>query len=143
LNLEKHLRKKFTLPSPRNRMDKKKILLLEDEVLIAKMYTLLFEQAGYDVNVLNSANNIIALVQILAPDFIVMDNQLKNKQSGFEAAHLLRQAGIQTPIMFTTGNAENITREVVSQVANSSYQIKPIDVKKLLSTIQRSMQDNK
>lgn len=105
------------------------------------MYTLLFEQAGYEVIVFNTVNDIVALVNSLKPDFIVMDNQLKNKQSGFEAALLLRGAGIQVPIVFTTGNAENITREVVSRVSNSSYQIKPIDVNGLLSTVQRSLKD--
>jgi DNA-binding response OmpR family regulator len=120
-------------------MGKNKILILEDELLIAKMYALFFEQAGYEVIIFNAVNDIVALVESVGPDYIVMDNQLKNKQSGFEAALLLREAGIQTPIVFTTGNAENTTREVVSRVENSSYQIKPIDVKELLSRVKQAL----
>jgi DNA-binding response OmpR family regulator len=117
-------------------MQKKKILILEDELLIAKMYSLIFEKEGFSVCMSDSVTDIVDLVNSERPDYIVMDNQLKNKQSGFEAALLIRKSGNQTPIIFTTGNAENIAKNFVREVANSSYKIKPIDGQELMKFIQ-------
>jgi DNA-binding response OmpR family regulator len=120
-------------------MQKKKILILEDELLIAKMYSLIFEKEGFSVCMSDSVTDIIALVNSQLPDYIIMDNQLKNKQSGFEAALLLRESGNLTPIIFTTGNAENIAKNFVTQVTNSSYKIKPIDGQELMEFIQHHL----
>ena len=119
---------------------KKKILILEDELLIAKMYSLLFEKEGFTVSVSDHARDIGNLVNRFEPDYIIMDNYLKNKESGFEAASELRKMGIQTPILFTTGGAENVTREFSDKVSNSSYMIKPIEGKELLHFVMGRLQ---
>ena len=111
------------------------ILILEDELLIARMYSILFGQAGYSVFLADHSKDIVGLVRSLNPDFIILDNQLKYKQSGFETALQLRHSGNNTPIVFTTGNAEQVAKDFVSKVSCSYYRIKPIDCAELLRFI--------
>ena len=99
------------------------------------MYTLILEKGGYKTSVVSVVDQLEGVIESFSPEIIVMDNQLKHKQSGFEASILLRANGINLPIIFTTGNSENLAKEFVLKVSNSTYKIKPIDGYELLEAI--------
>lgn len=114
---------------------KKKVLIVEDELLVAKMYSIILEKNGYDTRVSAVVNDLEVILKEFTPDIIILDNQLKFKQSGFEAAIDLRRNGINLPIIFTTGNSETVAKDFVDQITNSTYKIKPIDGYEILTEI--------
>ena len=116
-------------------MSSKRVLIFEDELLVAKMYTLILEKNDFETKVVSVVNDIENVILNFSPDVIVMDNQLKNKESGFEASLMIREKGINIPIVFTTGNSETLAKEFITKVNNSNYMIKPIDAFDLLNAI--------
>lgn len=115
----------------------RKVLIAEDELLIAKVLRLQLEKHGFEVeNVMDAENAIIAVKQ-MNPDIIVLDIYLKNNSTGVEAALKIREIGINTPIIFTTGNSFNDTIKLVEGISFCSVLNKPVDFDILLKLIQQ------
>jgi len=70
---------------------KKKILLVEDELILIKTYKLAFEQAGYEVKLAEKAEGALPIAKREKPNLIVLDlvfyNELGqlSKEPGFNA----------------------------------------------------------
>ncbi|PIP17089.1 MAG: hypothetical protein COX44_01875 [Candidatus Portnoybacteria bacterium CG23_combo_of_CG06-09_8_20_14_all_37_13] len=70
---------------------KKKILLVEDELILAKTYKLAFEQAGYEVKLVEKADEALTVAKREKPNLIVLDLVFYNehgqlsKEPGFNA----------------------------------------------------------
>lgn len=81
----------------------KKILIVEDEVLIGMMLSYNIEEFGYDVQeVVTTGEEAIASAQSDPPDAILMDISLTGSMDGIDAA-LLIKAKQDIPILFFTG----------------------------------------
>ena len=113
----------------------KKILLAEDELLIAKVLCLQFAKLGFEVQNVSDAGDVFETVIQMQPDVIVLDVQLKNKSSGIDAAKKIREAGITTPIIFTTGNSYSITLQNINDISDSKILSKPVEFETLLRLI--------
>lgn len=116
-------------------MSNKKILIIEDELLIGRVLKLVLEKRGFEVVHLNGPNNLMEEYKSLQPDVVVMDVSLNHDQSGVEVAHLMRENGCVCPIVFTTGNSYNQTKELISEINNTYLFIKPVDSDKLADFI--------
>ncbi len=110
----------------------KKILIAEDELLIAKVLRMQFEKLGYKVENISDANDVLQKVKEMQPDVIIMDVYLKNKSSGIEAVKGIRAEGFETLILFTTGNSYHNTLEQVKDITNVKVLSKPIEFEQLL-----------
>lgn len=62
--------------------NKKKIVLIEDEEILATMYKLKFSKAGYDIQVAADGEQGLALVKEVWPDLILLDI-IMPKKDGF------------------------------------------------------------
>ena len=51
----------------------KKILLVEDEKLLAEMYAEKFSQAGFEVTIVKEAEEALETIKNVKPDLIVLD----------------------------------------------------------------------
>lgn len=105
----------------------KKILIVEDELIIAKVLSLQLEKNGYNTEMATKVEDAIAKVKVYNPDYIVMDIFLKNNGSGFEAAKIIRELGVNVPIIFTTGNSQETTQEIIKGITNCYLLIKPVE----------------
>lgn len=70
-------------------MEKKKILLVEDDMALASVYRSRLELEGFDVD--HAANGEIALSKVVAykPDLVVLDAMMP-KVNGFDVLDILR-----------------------------------------------------
>lgn len=116
-------------------MSIRKILLAEDELLIAKVLRMQLEDHGYVVENVVDANQAIQKVNDMNPDLIILDNYLKNETNGVEAALKIRSNGFETPIIFVTGNSYESTLEQTREIKNSMVLSKPIVFEHLLQLI--------
>lgn len=113
----------------------KRILIAEDELLIAKVLRMQLEKLGFSVdNVLDAEEAYTKAVQ-LHPDIIILDVFLKNKSSGIDAGKRIREAGIETAIIFTTGNSYETTVQQTNGIKNSKVLSKPVEFEVLLKLI--------
>lgn len=113
----------------------KKILIAEDELLIAKVLVMQFEKLGFEVENVIRGNEVFTVVERMMPDVIILDMFLKNNTTGLEAGKRIREAGINTPIIFTTGNSYDSTLKLVESISCSVVLSKPVDFKHLLDIV--------
>jgi DNA-binding response OmpR family regulator len=112
-----------------------KILIVEDELLIAKVLRMQLERKNFIVENIADGREVFEKTKLLQPDLIIMDMQLKNFSSGLDAAKQIREGNIQTPIIFTTGNSFDNTVKMVEGISNTKVITKPVEFEKLFSYI--------
>lgn len=113
----------------------KKVLIAEDELLIAKVLRMQLEKCGFEVENVMDADSAFNAVKQMQPNVIILDVYLKNNSTGIAAALKIREIGINTPIIFTTGNSFNDTTKLVQDISFCSVLNKPVDFDMLLNLI--------
>jgi CheY-like chemotaxis protein len=112
----------------RIRMQKKRILIVEDEGIIALDIRKRLESLGYDVSsVVDSGEKAIEEVRKLRPDLIIMDIVLKGKISGIEASTLIWKI-LQIPVIYITSSFDE-DDQLICKCSNLNYDfiIKPFN----------------
>ncbi|HPG41695.1 MAG TPA: response regulator [bacterium] len=116
-------------------MKKIKILIVEDETLIALSLKSQLLRAGYEVCTLAStAKQAIDIVLKEAPDFVLIDIRLPGDMDGIEAA---RQIGAcsTAQIIFASGYSDPALQQSAMSVHPAAYLIKPVDVDDIESVV--------
>lgn len=81
----------------------KKILIVEDEVLVGMMLARKIQDFGYSVGeVLSSGEEAVSRVREEQPDALVMDITLAGEIDGIDAAQQIRRES-DVPVIFFTG----------------------------------------
>lgn len=90
-------------------MDRKKILIVEDEGIVAVQTKLTLMSLGYDVlPIAISGNSAIDLAGQHCPDLVLMDIKLRGKLDGVDAAmRIISQMNI--PVIFVTAHSDEHT----------------------------------
>lgn len=118
---------------------KPKILVVEDESLIAKHIQLNLEQAGYEVvGIASSGPEALELSKKLRPDLVMMDIILKGKQDGIEAANEIKSR-YGAAIIFLTSHADENTLERAKRVEPAGYILKPFDERELNAAVKMAL----
>lgn len=86
-----------------------KILIAEDEMLIAADIARVIGKAGYEVaGISTRGEDVLKVVESTRPDIVLMDIALRGKMDGIETAmHILKEH--QIPVIFVTSNADEGT----------------------------------
>jgi DNA-binding response OmpR family regulator len=113
----------------------KKILIAEDELLVAKVLIMTLEKRSFKVTHVIDEASAIKMASEFQPDLIILDIHLKNKTNGIKAGKEIRKNGLKCPIIFTTGNSFEQTKLEISDIDNCYLFIKPIDSEQLLKHI--------
>ena len=83
-----------------------KILIVEDEMVIAANISLQLSELGYEVTgILPRGEEAISHIKIEKPDIILLDIRLKGKLDGIETAQTI-QKQFNIPIIYLTANAD-------------------------------------
>ena len=117
-------------------MSSVKILLVEDELLIAKGLKRQLEKLEYTVtDIVSSGTLAIQSVSNSPPDLVLMDIEIKGKINGLETAQEIL-AIRHIPIIYLTAYADNRTIKEASRTSCYGYLIKPVNIRELHATIQ-------
>jgi PAS domain S-box-containing protein len=117
-------------------MSETKILVVEDEAIIAKDIEQTLWDFGYTVPAIaSSGEEAIQKAQETQPDLVLMDIVLKGRIGGIEAAREIR-AKLGTPIVFLTAYADEIMLSQAKVAEPSGYLVKPFQPHELRSTIE-------
>ena len=113
----------------------KKIMLVEDEQIIAMSYAAVLKKTGFDVSrTIDTGEEAINTVLSLNPDLILMDIKLKGEIDGIEAAEDILKK-IELPIIFMTGNNDIETKKRALALNPAGYMNKPIILKNMVAKI--------
>tara|TARA_R110000850_G_scaffold147130_1_gene269303 strand:- start:14295 stop:15029 length:735 start_codon:yes stop_codon:yes gene_type:complete len=85
-----------------------KILIVEDEMIIAANISLQLSTLGYDVTgIIPRGEEALLHVKQNKPDIVLMDIQLKGELDGIDTARLMQQE-YDIPVIYLTANADDI-----------------------------------
>ena len=114
----------------------KKILIVEDETLLALGMEYTLHEYGYCVCAISStANDAVAQAKKLKPDLILMDIKLKGKETGIDAANQIWNE-CKIPIVFLTSYSDDQTVQQAVESEPYGYLIKPCRDEELKVTIE-------
>ena len=120
-----------------------KILVVEDEVIVARNIEKRLISAGYKVaGIASSAEEAIELVASLKPDLVLMDIKLKGKMDGIDAAKAIRNS-YRLPIIYLTSYADEETFQRAKITDPFGYLIKPFELKELNRSVEMALYKNK
>ena len=117
----------------------KKILLIEDDLKIARAIALRLEYQGYDV--LTAPDGCDGLLGALdnRPDVIIMDI-IMPKGLGFSVAQRLQALGFgDIPIIFITASKLECLAQIARNIGAFDYIEKPFETKQLLDAVARAL----
>jgi DNA-binding response OmpR family regulator len=115
-----------------------RILIVEDEGMIADYIESMLQTAGYDVpGMASSANEVFAMVAELQPDLILMDIHIDGPLDGIQAAVKLREK-YDVPIIYLSGYSDKQTAER-ARTTGGEILSKPVDQAKLLAAINQTL----
>ena len=120
-------------------MNRPKILIVEDESLIALQLEMKLSKLGYEIcQLVASGEEAINAARFEKPDVILMDIRLTGEMDGIEAA---RQIGFfaAIPIIFTTGYPDTNIKERAMALKPSGFLIKPIEANAIQKVIQSTL----
>lgn len=111
-----------------------KILLVEDDVIIADNIKMLLQRSGYVTSISKTVEDAIDLLHANEYDLVICDRRLPDGD-GLEIAKNLRQSELETPILMLTAKAtKNDLIEGLNQGADD-YLSKPYDSEVLLAKV--------
>ena len=115
---------------------KKRLLIVEDDILLAQILQEILLEAGYDVlDTVDTGKDAINSARELKPDLIFMDIMLKDQMSGCEAAMIIRQNQKNCKIIFLTAFAEQEMIEYAQECKACAYLLKPYREQEILATL--------
>ena len=115
---------------------KKRLLIVEDDILLAHILEEILLDAGYNVlDIVDTGKDAIRRARELKPDLIFMDIMLKDQMSGCEAAMIIRQNQKNCKIIFLTAFAEEEMIKYAQECKACAYLLKPYREQEILATL--------
>jgi len=120
-------------------MQRTKILVVEDERIIAKDIKMSLEGLGYDVCALvASGEDVIEMAKRENPDLLLMDIMLKGEIDGIETVNQLR-SHLDVPVVYLTAYADDNILQRAKVTEPMGYLIKPFKDRELHSAIEMAL----
>lgn len=113
-----------------------RILIVEDEFIIAMLIEKQVKRLGYDVVAkVTSGDKAIETVKTTGCDLILMDIKIIGDKDGIQTMHQIRTFS-DVPVIYITGNSDPLTRQKAEETGPAGYIIKPIELETLKSAIE-------
>jgi len=117
------------------------ILVVEDEVKLARFVELELSYEGYQVSVTHDGLSGLTAAREEHPDLVVLDWMLPGL-SGLEICRRLRVTGDKVPIILLTAKDEVSDRVVGLDAGADDYVVKPFSIEELLARVRAHLRRN-
>ena len=115
--------------------EKKQILVVEDEALIAMDLQRQLQRLGYDVPAIaHSGEQALQRARSSVFDLVLMDIHLPGELDGVRTAEILWNE-FQTPVVYTTAHSDPETLKRAELSGSLAYLLKPISSDTLRTTV--------
>jgi two-component system, response regulator PdtaR len=116
---------------------KGKILVLDDDRLVLATVVHGLVQAGYEVIDADNGDDAILLAREHRPELALLDIRMEGK-TGFDVAEYLRDV-CHIPFMFLSAFSDEGTATKVQALGAVAYLVKPLDVGKIVPTVDAAL----
>ena len=120
----------------------RKVLVVEDEIALAVQIEECLKEEGYDViDVVNTAEEAVAIAIADQPDVVFMDIRLAGDSDGIKAAcEILERTGIRS--IFATGHADEATRARGAAARPVAWLEKPFGIAAIVKAVNAAFQSD-
>lgn len=109
----------------------KKLLVVEDEVIIAIDLKSKLEKLGYEVlDIVYDSDKLTDRIGSLDPDLILLDINIAGSRNGIEMAHIINR-DFQIPFIYVTSYTDQHTLSEVKETNPLGYVVKPFTIEDL------------
>ncbi|MBT7080934.1 MAG: response regulator, partial [Chloroflexi bacterium] len=120
-------------------MSKKKILIVEDDGIVAMDLQFTLQRSGYNVvGHAPSGKEAIKLLGEAQPDLVLMDIRLRGILDGIQTSHKIRSQ-LDVPIVYLTAHADEDTLRRAQETEPYGYLVKPFQDEELRATVQMAL----
>ncbi|AHM60156.1 response regulator [Flammeovirgaceae bacterium 311] len=119
----------------------RKILVVEDEAIIAMALAADLEDMGYEAALAGSGEEALEMFRQELFDLVLMDIQLSGNWDGIETIQRIQELA-NPKVVFITGNSEKGTVNKLQSLKTHGFLVKPIntnDLRLLLDAIQHQV----
>jgi len=116
-------------------IETKKILIVEDEAVIAEHLKMLLENNGIDqIELAYSKDSALKAFKNYKPDLIFLDIHMENEMDGIELANHINEY-FQIPFIFVTAHSDNVIIKKATQTKPAAYITKPFKNADIIAAI--------
>ncbi len=120
-------------------MSKTKILIVEDEIIIADDIASNLQEFGYETTeIAISYSEAIEIIKNEKPDIIIADIKLSGNKTGIDLGNYIK-SNIKTPFIFLTSNSDNVTMGEALEVEPDAFLVKPFSKQELYASIELAL----
>lgn len=124
-------------------MDKIRILIVEDEGLIARDIEDMVRSVGYEIcGIAGTGEEAVEKAETTHPDLILMDIILRGEMDGVEAAEKIREES-SIPVIYLTAHTDDDTLQRAKLTEPLGYTLKPVEQKELITVIEMALYKHK
>jgi two-component system, response regulator PdtaR len=120
---------------------RRRILIVEDDYLVALQFENALTEAGYDVvDIASTAEEAVQLIPDHKPELVLMDVRLAGPRDGIQAAaEILDRFGIRS--IFVSAFSDPSTRARADVANPIAWLAKPVADRKLVTTVSAALRD--
>jgi PAS domain S-box-containing protein len=120
-------------------MTQTRILIVEDEIIVARNIQKRLQSLGYIISAITSSGEkAVQKAAETRPDLVLMDIKLKGKMDGVEAARQIRTR-LDIPTVYLTAHADGSTLQRAKITEPFGYILKPFESTTLHTTIEMAL----
>ncbi len=117
-------------------MHKPRILIIEDQLIVAEDLASQLEESGYEViGISDTGEEAVKIALQALPDLVLVDIQLRGAMDGIEAAQVIR-SHLDSAIVFLTAHSAKGLFERAKETEPDGYLYKPVSPMELSRTVE-------
>ena len=117
--------------------DRKKILIVDDEVGFTRLLEAFLKERGYHVAVAQGGERALEMLKTSCPDLILLDLGLPDLAGDVTALRIRSENRNRIPIIAVTGHGDSLTQATARAVGFEDYVLKPFEPDDLIQRIER------
>ncbi len=124
-------------------MNRKRILIVDDDRQVSLALSVRLKAADYDVDVAGDGENALEKLTASVPDVVLLDMRMPGID-GLEVMRQMKQDPRLTniPVIFVSANAQETAKRAALNAGGKIFLEKPFESRALLEAIQRVLEHN-
>ncbi len=117
-----------------------KILIVEDELIVAEDMKQMLQRLGYHVaGIAMDYSNATEIIKNVKPDLAILDINLGGNKSGIDVADFINNQEHSIPIIYASSNSDQDTVTKASKTRPNGFLVKPFQQDDLYASIETAM----